>query len=262
MSKTLDVQKDENIVTIRLNRPESFNSINDEMGDELIEAVSSAAGDRSIRAIIITGNGKAFCAGGDIQFMMNWDGPKREALGALTQRLHRLILDLRKMPKPVIAAINGTASGGGFSLAMACDFRIAAADATFKQSYTSIGLGPDGGWTVSVARQIGLLKATELLLLDPVLKADRVFKLGLINRIVPADELMKEAEDLARQVASRSQIGFASGKELLNQSMEFDLAEQLEAERNEIMKACEAIDFDEGISAFMEKRAPVFKGTV
>ncbi len=262
MSKTIIIEKEGSIMTIRLNRPESFNALNPEMGDEMIAAVSSAYGDRSTRAVVITGNGKAFCAGGDIQFMMDWDGPKREALGMLTHKLHRLILDLRNLPKPIIVSINGVATGAGFSIAMACDYKIASTEAKFKQSYTSIGLSPDGGWTASVARQVGMAKASELLLLDPVMKAEEALRLGLINKLVSPDELMQETKELASQAVSRSQVGFAAGKALLNQSLGFGLAEQLETERNEIMKVCEAEDFQEGISAFLEKRAPNFTGTL
>ena len=262
MGNTLIVEKQGSILTIGLNRPESLNALNVEMGDELVSTISKASGDRSIRAVIITGSGKAFCAGGDLQFFMGWKGPKHEAFGVLTHRLHRIIMDIRHMPKPVIAAINGVASGAGFSLAMACDLRIASVDAKFKQAYTSIGLVPDGGWTISVARQIGMAKTSELLLLDPVLKAEEALTLGLVNKVVPSVELMEQAKQLARQVSSKSLTAFARGKALINQSLGFGLADQLEAERNGIMSAAETSDFVEGISAFLEKRAPEFKGTV
>lgn len=166
------------------------------------------------------------------------------------------------MPKPVISAINGVASGAEFSLAMACDLRIASIDAKFKQAYTSIGLVPDGGWTILVARQIGIAKTSELLLLDPVLTAEDALNLGLVNRVVPSIELMEQAKELARQVSSKSLTVFAQGKILINQSLGFGLADQLEAERNGIMSVSETSDFVEGISAFLEKRAPEFKGTV
>lgn len=262
MRNTLIVEKSDTVLTITLNRPESFNALNVEMSDELISVISNARGDCSIRAVIITGRGKAFCSGGDLQFFFDWDGPKSEVFGMLTHRFHRIIMDIRNTPKPVIAALNGVASGGGFSLAMACDLRIASTDAKFKSAYSSIGLVPDGGWTISVARQIGLAKTSELLLLDPVLEAQEALNLGLVNRIVPSFDLMAEANQLAQQVSSKSQTAFARGKELINQSLGFGLAEQLEAERTGIMSASETSDFVEGISAFLEKRVPNFKGTV
>lgn len=258
MEKAVLVEKFKKITLIKLNNPENLNALNMQMGDELVKAMADAGGDPAVRAVIVTGSGRAFCSGGDLQFFSNWEGPKHEAFGVLTHRLHRIILDIRQMPKPVIAAVNGTASGAGFSLAMACDLRIASDKAKFKQAYSSMGLVPDGGWTITLARQIGMAKATELLLLDPVLKADELLNLGLLNEVVPEVELLNRAMQLADLVTTKSQTAFAKGKALLNRALFFDLAEQLELERQCIMAAADEPDFAEGLTAFTEKRVPRF----
>lgn len=258
MGNTLTVEKAGSILTVTLNRPKSFNALNNELSDELLTAITNASEDKSVRVVIITGSGKAFCAGGDLQYFMNCPSPKNEAFGKLLHGLNRIIMDIRNMPKPVIAAINGVASGAGFSIATACDLRIASADAKFKQAYTSIGLVPDGGWTITVARQIGMAKTSELLLLDPVLSAEEALTLGLLNKVVPSSELLEQANELARQASAKSITAFASAKALINQSLGFGLAEQLEAERKGVMNASETSDYVEGISAFMEKRKPKF----
>ncbi len=259
MDGSVITEKNEDILIIRLNSPDTLNALNQEMGDELVSRVSEARSDPSVRAVIFTGTERAFCAGGDLQFILNWKGPKCEAFGLLTHRLNRIIMDFRFMPKPVIAAVNGVASGAGFSFAMACDLRVASETAVFKQAYTSVGLVPDGGWTISVARQVGMAKASELLLLDPLLTAKEALALGLLNYVVPSDELMKKAQELAELCASKSQYAFARSKELINRSLWTGLTDQLELERDGIMSAGDTPDFMEGISAFMEKRKPCFK---
>lgn len=262
MGNTVIVDTTGSVMTITLNRPQSFNAMNIELLDDLLVAVSAGRVDRSIRSVILTGTGRVFSAGGDIQLLAGRNGQKSEIFNILTQKLHRLIMDIRQIPKPVVAAINGVASGAGFSLAMACDLRLASVDAKFKQAYTSIGLSPDGGWTISVARQIGMAKTAELLLLDPTLKAEEALNLGLVNRVVPTADLLEEAMKLAQLVSSKSLTAFSKAKKLINQSLGFGLVDQLEAERCEIMSAGENNDFNEGITAFLEKRQPNFEEIV
>ncbi len=256
--KLIDVENYRGILEICLNTPQNLNALNLELGDELLALLEEARNDTTVKAVIFSGAGRAFCAGGDLQFVLNWKGSKREAFGLLTHRLNRIVMDLRTMPKPAIAAVNGVASGAGFSLAMACDLRVASTKAMFKQAYTSVGLVPDGGWTVSVARQVGAAKASELLLLDPVITAEEALNWGLVNYVVSPDSLMEKARELAEIVLSKSLQAFARSKELVNRSLWTGFTEQLELERNGIMAAGESSDFAEGVRAFMEKREPRF----
>ncbi len=260
MGNLVLLEKTGGVATLTLNRPDKFNPLDRELGEELQAAVAAVAVDPEVRAVVLTGAGKAFCSGGDLKFFDGWEGPKRGAFGFLTVVLHRLICDLRLMPKPVIAAINGPAGGAGFSLAMACDLRLAAGTAKFKQAYTSVGLTPDGGWTYFVARQIGLARAAELLLLDPLLDAERALDLGLVNQVVPAAELAQTASALAAKLAAGPTEAFARSKALLNHSLFGGLETQLELERQGIMASSDTEDFREGLAAFFEKRPPVFRG--
>lgn len=260
MGDLVRVDRNGAVATLTLNRPESYNALDLGIGDELAEAVASVGRDPSVRAVILTGAGKAFCSGGDLRFFQNWQGSKSEVFGVLTQRLHRIILDIRQMPKPVIAAVNGVAGGAGFSLAMACDLRLAVDTARFKQAYTSAGLVPDGGWTLTVARRIGLGKASELLFLDPVLEAQQALALGLVNRVVAAAELARAASEMAAQLAAGPTLSFARAKALLNRSLLAGLEEQLEQERQGIMESGATEDFQEGLEAFFAKRPPKFSG--
>lgn len=259
MSGSVLVESNKGVSIIKFNCPDSLNALNPVMGDELIAAISEARNDASVRAVILTGSGRAFCAGGDLRFVMNWKGAKSQVFGMLTHRLNRIIMDFRLLPKPVIAAVNGVASGAGFSMAMACDLRVASETAVFKQAYTSVGLVPDGGWTISVARQVGMARASEILLLDPAIKAKEALDLGLLNYVVKPDKLMDKARELAEHALTGSINAFAVSKELINRSMWFGLTEQLELERNGIMNAGDTPDFSEGVRAFTEKRTPRFR---
>jgi len=249
------VEQTGGVVTITLNRPESLNALNLELADELLIALNKVIHASEVRSVIIIGAGRAFCSGGDLHYFNNWEGPKHEAFGLLTYRLNRIITDLRRMQKPVIAAINGVASGAGFSIAMACDLRVTSNNAKFKQAYTSIGLVPDGGWTLFVARQIGLARTNELLLLDPVLSANDALNLGLVNQVVPAEELIAVSKSLAEEIASKSLAVFARTKYLINQSIGFGLETQIESERENIMAAGDTIEFAKRLSAFLDKRS-------
>lgn len=252
MGNTVLMDQTVGVATITLNRPESLNALNLEMGDELLAAVDKVSHDPEVRSVVLTGAGRAFCSGGDLHFFKEWKGPKHEAFGILTHRLNRIIMDLRRMPKPVIAAINGVASGGGFSIAMACDLRVCSNEAKFKQAYTSVGLVPDGGWTLFIARQIGFAHTNELLLLDPMLSANDVMDLGLVNQVVSAEDLAPISNNLAKEIASKPLTAFAKAKFLINQSIGFGLESQIENERENIMAAGDTVEFAEKLAAFFE----------
>jgi 2-(1,2-epoxy-1,2-dihydrophenyl)acetyl-CoA isomerase len=250
------------VATITLNRPEVFNALNQPMAEALVRAIQKCMDDATVRAAILTGAGRGFCAGGDMKAAwahIQAGGDPRHFFRDLTVPLHRLIADMRLMEKPIIAAINGPAGGAGVSLAAACDLRIAAESAKFKQAYTSIGLVPDGGWTAIVPQIIGPAKATELLLLDPVLDAQQALGLGLVHEVVPDDKFMERAQEIAISLACGPATAFGGAKGLLNAALFPELEAQLERERQRIVAQGGTADFREGVSAFVEKRTPYFQ---
>ena len=177
----------------------------------------------------------------------------------LIKGLNQVIIEIRQLSKPVIAAINGSVAGAGISLAAACDLRIAATSAKFKQAYTSIGLSPDGAWMLFVPLLIGFGKANELLYLDPTFNADQALEMGLINEVTGDENLESRATEIAKKIASGSRYSNAIVKDLMNKSMFSSLERQLELERQGIISASSTNDYAEGISAFFEKRTPKFE---
>lgn len=253
----------DNVATITLNRPEVLNALDQPMAEALVEAIQRCIDDENIRAVILTGAGRGFCAGGDMKAA--WEhiragGDARYFFRDLTVPLHRAITDMRLMEKPIVAAINGATGGAGVSLAAACDLRIAAEGAKFKQAYTSIGLVPDGGWTAIVPQIIGPAKAAELLLLDPVLDARQAFDLGLVHEVVPNDKLAERSKEVAIALAQGPTTAFGGAKALLNAALFPMLEVQLERERQCIIGQGGTEDFLEGLSAFVEKRNLRFSG--
>lgn len=259
--KTIIFEEEDGVATITLNRPTSFNAFNSEMVKELVDAIEKCAKNVRIKVLIITGAGKAFCSGGDLKAAKEWSGDNRgDFFRQLTKFFHRVILDIRMMPKPVIASINGSVAGGGFSLALACDLRIASDKATFRQAYTSVALVPDGGWTFHLPKLVGFGKASELIFLDKVLTAEEAEKLGLVNQVVPEAKLKEATLEVAKRLARGPSLAFARAKALLNRALTSSLESQLENERQEIALSGETEDFQEALSAFFEKRKPKFQG--
>jgi len=251
-------EKREKTAVIRLNRPKEFNALDFELTVSLAKALEVCKDDPDIRAVVITGAGKAFCSGGDVA-MFGSAKDKGEAIRQLVELLHNVIVGIRQIPKPVIAAINGVAAGGGFSMAAACDLRISASSAKFKQAYTSIGLAP--GWGVgpmTVPLLIGFGKATELAFLDPAFDAKKALDLGLVHRVVDDAELEKVTMDMALKLSRGPAAAFAVVKENLRRSMMGLLEQQLELERRGMHRVGRTADADEGITAFVEKREPRF----
>ena len=253
----------ERVATVTLNRPEVLNALDLPAGEALARAIRSCRDDDGIRAVVVTGAGRGFCSGGDVKAM--WERIRagrdpRDFFRELTVPLHQIILDMRSMEKPIVAAINGASGGAGVSLAVACDLRLADEHATFKQAYTSLGLVPDGGWTAMVPQIIGPTKAMELLLLDPVLDAPQALALGLIHEIVPARGVLERANAVATQLAKGPRTAFGGAKTLVNAAVFPQLEVQLERERQRIIVQGGSPDFREGIAAFMEKRRPRFEG--
>src|SRR5512147_1403902 len=186
-------QQHENILEITLNRPDAYNALNLDMMTMLTETLSSAAVDNSIQGVLLTGNGKAFCSGGDLK----WISQQAEDAGAVLYRLapefHLSIAQIRRMGKPIVAAINGIAAGGGFSLALACDFRVMGQSAIMRQAYTSSGLSMDGGGTFALPRLVGLARTMEIMAFDNPIPAAQALEWGLVTKVVPDEEVQNEA---------------------------------------------------------------------
>ncbi|MFH1115501.1 MAG: enoyl-CoA hydratase/isomerase family protein [Pseudomonadota bacterium] len=248
------------IAVLTFNRPKAFNAFDLDGISVFTEHLINMAVDDTVRGVVITGEGKAFCAGGDLRWVSSWpDGPAA-AFHNLAARYHQAILEIRRMKKPVIAAINGLAAGGGFSLALACDFRIIEASAVLRQAYTSNGLSIDGGGTFMLPRLLGLAKALEIATFDRAITAEQAMKWGLVTKVAEDGRSAEEAMNLAEDLARGSMMSFGYSKQLLNDSFNNSLEKHLELERAALRSCALHGEGTEGIAAFLEKRAPVFNG--
>jgi len=256
--KNLLVEKEDNIAVLAINRPDSLNALNAETFHELVAAADAFAYDKQIRAIILTGAGdKAFVAGADIAYMQDMTALEAKEFGLLGQRVMNRI---RKLEKPVIAAINGYALGGGCELAMSCDIRIAADTAKFGQPEVNLGVTPGFAGTQRLPRLVGKGIAKEILLTGDIFDAQEAFRIGLVNRVVPAAELMDYTRAMARKIAAKSQVAVRLIKEAVNEGLEMDLDKAMAHEANLFGLCFSSEDQKEGMKAFLEKRKPVFKG--
>ena len=253
------LEQSEGIATIRMNRPKELNTLNFGLTADLLKAIEICWDDTQIKAVIITGRGKAFCAGGDVAAFKN-SKDIGDTTRQMTKSFDPLVSGIRRMGKPVIAMVNGVAMGAGLSLAAACDLRICSASAVFRQAYTSVGLTPDGAWSLFVPLLIGFGRASELLLLDPVLDAKKAYEIGLVNEIADDAELEKVTRVKADRIAKGPLAAFAVAKDNLNRAMLALLESQLEQERIGIMRTGRTNDAREGISAVLERRKPGFTG--
>jgi 2-(1,2-epoxy-1,2-dihydrophenyl)acetyl-CoA isomerase len=264
MSAPIIVETEGAVATVTLNRPEALNALNVELARALGAAVLAAEGDATVRCVVLKGAGGHFMAGGDLKFfgavLKEPAAERRRFFREMVETVHPTMIALRRMPKPVVASIEGAAAGFGMSLMLACDFAIAADSAYFSLAYVNIGTTPDGSGTFFLPRAVGLRRAMEIALLGERFDAARALELGLINRMVPADALAAETRKLALRLAGGPTLAIAATKRLLNRSLESSLESQLEAEA-ESFSACSASDdFVEGIAAFIGKRKPDFKG--
>ena len=246
------------ILEVTLNRPDAYNALNLEMMNMLADTLSVGARDKSVQGVLITGKGKAFCSGGDLK----WISQQKEEAGDLLHRLapqfHLSILEIRRMEKPVVAAINGIAAGGGFSLALACDFRVMGQSVVLRQAYTSSGLSIDGGGSFALPRLVGLARAMELMAFDEPISSAQALGWGLVTKVVPDNDVLSEATAMLTRLSKTSLHSFAWSKKLMTNSFHTNLEAQLELERQGISDCAAHPDGQEGIKAFVENRKTSF----
>jgi 2-(1,2-epoxy-1,2-dihydrophenyl)acetyl-CoA isomerase len=260
--ETVDYQLDSAVATIRLNRPDALNALSLQLGRDLKAAIEKASAEGA-RAAILTGSGRAFSAGGDLremQAMGQQEGRIEAFLDEPLKALHDVIRAIRETPIPFIAAVNGICAGAGVNFALACDLVIASDDAAFRQAFVRIGLTPDCGGTFFLPRVVGEKFAAELLMTGDSIEAERALRIGMINRVVPAAELMLQATELAQRLAAGPTGAIGRIKRMINTSFSNDLTAQLALEAECQLESGRSSDFNEGVSAFFEKRGPTFSG--
>jgi len=249
------------VMRITLNRPDVLNSFNAQMAREVRGALEDARADKTIRAVLITGAGRAFCAGQDLSDVPASTGGEAADLGLhLRGTYNALIKAIRKLELPVVCAVNGVAAGAGANLAIACDIVLASENASFIQSFAKVGLIPDSGGTFFLPRIVGLPRATALMMTADKIDAGRAYEIGIVYRVCTAETLQEDAMALATQLAAMPTRGLGLTKRALNCSLTNDLEAQLELEADLQTEAGETHDFAEGVRAFLEKRKPNFTG--
>ena len=249
---------EENIGVITLNRPEKFNSVIRELALSFQDSLDECNNNDEIRAVYITGNGRAFCAGQDLAEVVDPNGPE---LGEIvSQHFNPIITRIRSLKKPVVAAVNGVAAGAGANIALACDIVVAAESASFIQAFSKIGLIPDSAGTYFLPRLIGMQKASALIMLGDKVTATEAERMNMIYKVFPDDEFAAASWAMAKQLAAMPTLALALSKQALNESYHNALPQQLMLEDTLQRKAGESFDYNEGVQAFLEKRKPEFKG--
>ena len=254
--KTLELAIADGVATLTFNRPDKLNSFTTEMHAEVREALSQLTADASVRCLLITGNGRGFCAGQDLADEV----ASADISGTVERDYNPLVRALTTLPMPVVCAVNGIAAGAGANIALACDIVLAARSAAFIQAFCKIGLVPDSGGTWTLPRVVGHARAMALTLLGEKISAEKAEAWGMIWKCVDDTELMPEALKLAKHLATQPTKGLAMTKQALHAAATNTLDQQLDLERDLQTAAAASYDFKEGVNAFLDKRAPVFKG--
>jgi len=265
MTDLVHTATDRGVLSITLNRPEALNALTAALKEELLAALRSAAGDPSVRAVLLTGAGRGFCAGQDLRehaSQLEPDGADApRALDTVRRHYNPIISTIVGMPKPVVAAVNGIAAGAGASLTFACDFRVAADDASFLMAFARVGLGPDSSASWTLQRLVGLGRATAMLMLAEPVSATQALEMGLVNAVVPAAGLAAAAGELAAKLAAGPTFAYGAIKQALNAAASSDLTTALEVEAT-LQERCGATrDHTAAVEAFVAKQQAVFTGT-
>lgn len=258
MYETILYEKKEGVAAITLNRPKSLNAYNMQMHQELTRAIHDAAEDDQVRCIVLKGSGRGFSAGADLSVFKDTESPDYGAF--LRDTYNPLLMRMAEVEKPIVAALHGPAFGAGLSLALACDFRIAADNATLCMAFINIGLVPDAGASFFLPRIVGYSQALEMAMLGETYTADQAKSMGMINRVVPAAELESATKEFARRLAQAPTRALSGIKRNFLKSFEKDLPALLEAEAREQSACGRSVDHIEGVTAFFQKRTPTFTG--
>jgi 2-(1,2-epoxy-1,2-dihydrophenyl)acetyl-CoA isomerase len=261
--ETVKYERDENAAIITFNRPDALNALSLQLTKDLRGAVERAISEKA-RAVVLTGAGRAFCSGGDLREMQSmWqrEGRIEAFLEEPLKALHNVILLMRETPIPFVAAVNGVCAGAGTNFALACDIVFAAENASFNEAFVRIGLSPDCGGSFFLPRAVGEKLAAEIFMTGETIPAEKALAIGMINRVVTADNLMNEAMAMAKRLALAPTGSIGRIKQMLNASFSNDLSQQLELEHVNQIESGKSNDFKEGVTAFFEKRQPQFTGT-
>jgi 2-(1,2-epoxy-1,2-dihydrophenyl)acetyl-CoA isomerase len=255
---SLDFSIHERVATIAFNRPDAANGLNLEMASEFADAARICDSDENLKAVVLTGNGRFFCAGGDVKAMLDAEQGAGAGVARIADELHKALSILARMDLPVVCSVNGTAAGAGFSIAVTGDLVIAAESAKFTMAYSKIGLSPDGSSSYYLPRMIGIRRTQELMFTNRVLSAQEALDWGLVTRVVADEDLAEQTAQLVKMLVNGSKGSHAAIKRLLLESFSNNLETQMEIEGRTIAACGRSEDGKEGVSSFVEKRAPKF----
>ena len=248
------------VATILMNQPKSLNPMNDASMDDMLVALNAAAADPDVKAVVLRGAGRAFCGGGDINYFVDAVKEPNFGLQPLVQKVGKVLLAIRALPKPVIAAVQSAAAGGGCNLVLACDYVVAADNAKFIEAFVNIGLAPDTGGVYWLPRLVGPQRAFEMMSTGRPVLAQEALALGMVNEVVEVDKVEERAYEMAAKYAAGPSVAYANLKKMMNRSMFPELADYLNLEALAMDECSKTEDFVEGITAFKEKRKAVYQG--